>query len=389
MAADSPLRVALALDLTYYMKRHTDIFAGAVRYAAQLDDWMCVVDDFVEHTLTRPDLDRSPYDAIIGRATAKLAAAAKRWRLPLVNVWRSSPVEGLCGVYPDHARAGELAAEHLLSRGVRRLACVYRNNSFAEKLLATHFKAIADEAGCPCEMISVAIRFAHSAAAWDKTRNRIKGWLDHAVLPVGVFASLDILGRHIAQIAAENNQLVPRDVAIVSAHNEPTLCLCPEPTLTSIEYGFDHIGHEAARMMDGMLHGEMPDPPTVLVAPREIVRHSSDFVFIDDETVSAAMQFISLNSRKPITVDDVVHQVGVSRRTLEKKFAHHVGYSVAAEIRRVRIGHAKRLLASSKLTVAQISHMTGIGVAHQLARVFRREVGLSPLEYREQFIDRS
>ncbi len=107
-------RVALALDLTVYLKRHTDIFAGAVRYAAEQDEWTCVIDDFVTHTLEGSQKRRVPYQGILGRATPQLAEVAKRRRLPLVNVWRSSPVPGLYGVYPDFARAGEMAAEHLV-----------------------------------------------------------------------------------------------------------------------------------------------------------------------------------------------------------------------------------------------------------------------------------
>lgn len=389
MTETSRPRIALALDLTVYLKRHTDIFAGVVRYAAQQSDWTCVIDDFVDHTLAQSKRAASQYQGIIGRATEKLAAAARRRNLPLVNVWRSSPVRDVCGVYPDFALAGELAAEHLLARGVRRLACVYRGNDAAEKQLADRFKLLAEDAGVSCEMISVGIRFAHSASAWDKTRNRIKGWLDDAVLPVGVFASIDILGRHIAQIAGENGQLVPRDVAIVSAHNEPTLCLYPEPTLTSIEYGFDHIGHEAARMMDSLLKGKTPDHQTIIVPPRGIViRRSTDFTFINDPIVSTAMQFISQNSQRPISVADVARAANASRRTLEYRFNRHLARSIAAEIRRVRIDHAKRLLASSELAVGQIARATGFGTPHQLARVFRREVDLSPNEYRKQFIDR-
>jgi LacI family transcriptional regulator len=291
--------------------------------------------------------------------------------------------------YPDFSQAGEIAATHFLARGVRRLACIYRGKDPAEKQLAERFKSMADEAGCSCEMISVGIRFAHSVSAWERTRDRIKGWLDDAVLPVGVLASIDILSRHIAQLANENNQSVPRDVAIVSAHNEPTLCLYPEPTLTSIEYGFDHIGFEAARMLDSLMRHKKLDQKTILVPPREIViRRSSDFVFIDNEVVTAAMQFISQNAHKPITVASVSNVVSVSRRTLEKLFAQHVGHSVAAETRRVRLDHAKRLLASSEMRIGMIARMTGFGTSHQLARVFRRELDLSPNEYREQFIDR-
>ncbi len=233
-------------------------------------------------------------------------------------------------------------------------------------------------------MISVGIRFAHTASAWEKTRGHIKSWLQRAAPPVGVFASLDILGRHVAQIAHDNGQLVPRDVAIVSAHNEPTLCLCPEPTLTSIEYGFDQIGYEAARLIGRLLRGESPDPPIILAPPRELViRRSSDFTYVDDAVVAAAVQFIAQNSQRRISVDDVAFVANVSRRNLEQRFQKYLGHAVAAEIRRVRIDQAKRLLANSELSIGQIARVAGFGAAQQMARVFRRETGASPSEFRE------
>ncbi len=190
-------------------------------------------------------------------------------------------------------------------------------------------------------------------------------------------------------MAAKKERRVALALDLVSAHNEPTLCQYPEPTLTSIEYGFDHIGYEAARMLGSLLQGKKLDQKTILVPPREIViRRSSDFIFIDDQVVTAAMQFISQNAHRPITVDSVLHVVSVSRRTLEQRFAQHVGHSVAAETRRVRIDHAKRLLASSEMKVGKIARVTGFGTSHQLARVFQRELKLSPNEYRKQFIDR-
>ncbi len=379
------INIALALELTFYLKRHTDIFAGAMRFADQKSDWTCVIDDFAEHTLATATRGAAPYQGVIGRATKNLATATRRRRIPLVNVWRSSPVPNLFGVYPDVSLAGEIAAGHLLDRGVRRLACIFRGKDVSEKQLAHRFKTIANDAGCPCELISVGIRFAHTLSAWEKTRRRIKGWLDTATFPVGVFTSIDILGRHVVQLANESRQLVPRDVAIVSAHNEPTLCLNPEPSLTSIEYGFDHIGFEAARMLDQLMSGKQPDDSEIFVPPRELViRRSSDFIFINDEMVTLAIQFISQNAHKPINVGQVARHVSASRRTLEKKFDRHTGHTVASEIRRVRIDHAKRLLAGSSSTIAQIARATGFETSNQLARVFRREVKMSPREYRVQ-----
>ena len=205
-----------------------------------------------------------------------------------------------------------------------------------------------------------------------------------------MLASLDILGRHVAQIAQAIGRNVPRDVAIVSAHNEPTISLYPEPALSSIEYGYDHIGHEAARMMHGLLQGERPEKKSLLIPPRElIVRQSSDFIYIEDEMISRAIQFIAGNAAHPIGVTDVAVAARASRRALEQRFVKRVGHPVAAEIRRVRIDHAKRLLAGTKMTMSQIARSAGFSSAHQLARVFRRELNQSPREYRRQFADQS
>ncbi len=213
----------------------------------------------------------------------------------------------------------------------------------------------------------------------------LESLLNDLPLPAGIMAGVDILARHVAQFTHERGLRVPEDIAIVGGYNEPTICLYPEPTLTSVEYGLDHIGYEAARMLHRLLRKETLNERVVRLPPRElIVRQSSDFVYVDEEIVSVAMQFIAQNSKRPIGVDDVALAVGASRRTLEMRFEKHLGRSVAAEVRRVRLEQAKRLLASGTEPIAQVARLAGLGTPQQFARVFRREVGATPREYRSR-----
>ena len=111
-----PRRVAIMLDLDWPFKRHVSTFAGTQQYG-QEHGWHSIMDEFVDEKLSVNSPLSVPYDGIIARASKKLAVRAARLKIPLVNVWRSSPAwRSVPGVFPDYAAAGCLRAEHLLSR---------------------------------------------------------------------------------------------------------------------------------------------------------------------------------------------------------------------------------------------------------------------------------
>jgi LacI family transcriptional regulator len=86
----------------------------------------------------------------------------------------------------------------------------------------------------------------------------------------------------------------------------------------------------------------------------------------------------------------VAHAIAVETRTLQNHFRKALARPVAAEIRRLRLERAKRELTQSQRTIDQIAHDTGFGTATRMGEVFRRELGLTPSEYRRQRrVDRS
>jgi LacI family transcriptional regulator len=97
-----------------------------------------------------------------------------------------------------------------------------------------------------------------------------------------------------------------------------------------------------------------------------------------------ALRLIRENSPAGIRVSDIVSQLAVARRALEQRFVRLLGRTPAAEIRRVRIEDAKRMLVESERSVAEISRLTGFGHQDLFSRVFRRTVGLTPTQFRRQ-----
>jgi LacI family transcriptional regulator len=378
-------RVAINLELSYALNRHTGIFAGTQRYANDCGRWECVVDEFPADTLSSHPRGRAPYDGIIARASQDLAKWARRRKVPLVNVWMSSPVRDLPGVFPDWVALGRLRAEHLLTRGFRRFACLTFRHDRSAKIIATSFQEVVEAAGFSCAAAKISHTYHDSAKNWKKAQDIIAAWMDDLTPPVGVYVDTDVLGREFVQLCHNRGLRVPQDVAVIAGDDEPMLCEYPAPSITSVDTGYERVGYEAARLLDAMMDKKPPPPEPIFVRPGGVVaRASTDFFAVEDKTVAAALRYISAHSHESIGVGDVAQAANTSRRTLECRFREHLGRAVAEEIRRLRIERAKRQLAGTDETVKSIARDVGFVDTKRMNQVFRRELGITPTAWRRQ-----
>jgi len=377
--------VALMLDLEWPYKRHASIFAGTQRFAEERG-WHSIIDEFAHDTLPARRTSTIPYDGIIARANVQLSERAKRLGVPVVNVWLSSPAwEMMPGVFADFAAGGRTQAEHLLARGLRNFAAVVAFKNRGQDLELREFQRVIQKEGCSCVSTKVPQSLARSVSHWRKTERVIADWMEKWQLPIGVIVPGEDLGRLIVQMCHERGWRVPQDVAIIAGPNEETLCEYPRPSLTSMDFGYERIGYESAKLLQRLMDGRKPPPQPVWLSPQGLViRESTDFFAVKDELVAAALEFISKNSHRRIGQDDVSRAVNAETRTLQLRFRKLLDRPIVAEIRRVRIERAKRELAQSKRRLSDIARDVGFGEAMRMYEVFNRELGVSPSEYRKQ-----
>jgi LacI family transcriptional regulator len=377
-------RVAMAVDLQWPYKRHHEVFAGAHRYAQEQGGWKFILDLYAELTLESKQ-SRAMYDGIIGRVTPQLAGAARAAGVPLVNVWHASPVSGVPLVTPDFEAAGRMAAEHLLARGFERFGFlgIQRQNSAKEGLAG--FRAVLRAAGFSSSTLMVSANTESTATNWLKFTARLDEWMDGWSCPMGVFAACDLSARHVACACDRRGLNVPQDVALIGTHNEPVICLHPEPSLTSIDLGYERVGYRAAELLYAMMGGAAaPTEPIYLPSAELIPRRSTDSLAVEDQMVASALRFISEHSHEPIQVGHVAEGLHAPRRTLERRFSASLGRSVASEIARLRVERAKRKLVETKASIKSIAREFGFSNSLQMAVVFNRLEGMSPSVYRRQ-----
>jgi LacI family transcriptional regulator len=139
-------------------------------------------------------------------------------------------------------------------------------------------------------------------------------------------------------------------------------------------------------VLDRMMRGEKPPCAEYRVAPAGIVaRQSTDTLAYEDSELTAAMSFIRQNADKPISVEDVLQVVSLSRRSLEQRFLQLLGRSPAAEIRRIHLERAQDLLIRSELPISKIAAVSGFLHPEVMTRAFRREFETSPTAFRKQY----
>jgi LacI family transcriptional regulator len=186
----------------------------------------------------------------------------------------------------------------------------------------------------------------------------------------------------LLDICRESDIAVPEEMAILSVGNDPVICETTRPTLSSLDLDARRIGYEAARLLDQRMAGKTCEgiiyPPPSHVA----VRQSTDLMFVPDADVVQAVRYIREFGCKGIDVPEVARAVGVSRSVLERRFREHLQRTPKSEIMRVRIEHARMLLAQTDKPSEQIARLSGFASAVYFTKAFRREVGMTPRAYR-------
>jgi signal transduction histidine kinase/DNA-binding LacI/PurR family transcriptional regulator/CheY-like chemotaxis protein len=95
-----------------------------------------------------------------------------------------------------------------------------------------------------------------------------------------------------------------------------------------------------------------------------------------------AMAFIHEHYRDPLSRKDLAEAAGVSQEYLSTCFHKETGVTPSDYLERYRIKQARRLLETTDLPVTRVALEVGFFDSSYFGRVFRREIGVSPVAYR-------
>jgi LacI family transcriptional regulator len=373
--AQAPRRRVLVL-LAWYA---TDVFRGIARFARDAG-W--ILDSSYERTGEVPEGWRG--DGIIGvlGVHPEVDRLALKGKVPFVNIGYSLP-EAAPSVTANQASVARLAANHFRNRGFRHFAYYLRSNQPGDLGRLEAFRVELATTG----HVPIVINCNESGVTSSLARSR---WLARKLKslpkPVAVLAEIDDYAIEVIGAASDAGLKIPEDVAVLGVGNDELRCPFAQVPLSSVNDNACGIGQQACLLLERLMAGASASADAITVQPLGMVtRRSTDVVAVEHPQVAQALQAIRDHYKDPMTAEGIISGVPMSRRRLHDAFVRHIGRSVADEITRLRVEHAKRLLAETKEKQHQIAVASGFRNDARLVLVFTRVTGMTPGEYRRNF----
>ncbi len=362
------------------------LIEGVARYSQQCRSWSLYFEPRGFETAMPGCLRNWKGDGILARLNNRqMADAAFASGLPVVDLRGALNDKRFAMIVRgDNERIVGLAFEHLRSQGLQQFAfCGLAPgvNRFLEQRRAK-FLELVQTSGFECDDFP-ARQSGRRSLDWEREIEQIAVWLKTLAKPVGVMACNDDRGYQVLEAARHAGLRVPDEVAVVGVDNDSVLCNMSVPPLSSIDPDAERVGFEAAAWLDRIMSGEKPPTEPITIEPRGLIpRHSTDVLAIDDADVVAAIRYIRAQACAGARVQDVLKQVPISQSELERRFKRYLGRTPKAELLRVQIANARRLLVETDLRLIDVAKQSGFSNDKYFSDVFQRVTNVRPATYR-------
>ncbi len=204
------------------------------------------------------------------------------WRLMDIPVgqsssrpWSSSvvpPDSGVPAVLPDARRAGELAVEHLVGLGHRRIGLLtatgVSTDTYRDAQGGLHLpRSSVTASGSGRELVSEV-----QSIFDDDRRAAAARLLGQPVAPTAIVCISDFLALEVYEVAADQGLRIPEDLSVVS-FDDMEFAQHLNPPLTTVRLSYYDLGQAAAATLFRVLEGD--EVPTVQELPVELVLRES------------------------------------------------------------------------------------------------------------------
>ncbi|MGB0370307.1 MAG: substrate-binding domain-containing protein [Opitutales bacterium] len=364
-----------------------ELLSGIAEYSNLHGPWQFYrnVSYLPEEKDTPSDLIRkwAPNALIVRESSPHIFDEVLGLDIPIIYSPATQYRPGLSHIIVDDYQAGRIAARHLHEIGCRSFAFSgiselffwsrHRQQGFIEQVKEFGHEVHLFESPQGDEFLG-----------WSSDSSKLQTWLKSLPDRTGIMACNDDFALLIQEACIAIGRSIPDEIALIGVGNDESIFKLTSTPLSSIELNLKKAGYEAAKQLAEMMKGKPVRNDIVIEPLRVVARRSTDPNETHDPEVARAISYITEHINYPIGVDDVVAQVSLSRRGLYTRFDSATGKSISAFIRDRRLDHFSKLLLGTDLTVSEIAYSMGYDSDTNVARLFKKQFGMTPMAFRKK-----
>lgn len=131
----------------------------------------------------------------------------------------------------------------------------------------------------------------------------------------------------------------------------------------------------ASQVANKMLHSDIRPPDVTSVDLSTAKGHVP-------RRLRVLVQLMESNIEFPLSISELADQSGVSPRQVQRLFHDYLGVVPITHYREIRLGHARRLLRQTDLSITEIAFASGFANSSHFTRCFKEHFGLTPFSER-------
>ena len=355
-------RKKVALIMGYYAHR---LHKGAVQYAVE-NNW--ILDASMAITGKIPKDWKGDGVLSYHHERDDIIEVLNQLDLPTVDLGHPSEKIVLPTVQHDNLAIGKMAAEHLLAQGFRDLAYFWW---WGGKNDQERSRGLKEEV------------FASGARYYDIQRQSLEEDIVKLPRPIAIMAQNDYIALELMNSLLELGFKVPEELAVIGADDDELFTRVAPVPLTSVDTSLQDCAYVAAGVLDELMEGQPRSLEPLLIEPKEVVaRTSTDILAVPHKPCAKALKYIRDHFCEELDLEAISVDSGMCRRRLEDAFKKYFDRSMSAEIRRLRLEKAKKLLVESDWKVNVIAEKCGFSNGAHFCRVFKKGYSISPNDFR-------
>lgn len=107
----------------------------------------------------------------------------------------------------------------------------------------------------------------------------------------------------------------------------------------------------------------------------------------EERTIASITRYLQEHLAEEVSLSILSEEFHLSSQYISQLFKSEIGVNFLSYLTNIRMEQAKKLLLSTSLSIAEVAEQSGYGDYRVFTKVFKKSEGITPSQYRREFLE--